>query len=54
MTRNHVDNKTYSYEKDGTVLSFTLRSDTKNQMKNFMELLEAAIKEVGEDLAALG
>lgn len=48
-----IDNavtKAFSYKKDGVTLAFALRTDTKNQLVIFEELLVAALEEVREDL----
>jgi hypothetical protein len=48
-----TDNKTtknFSYSKGKVSLTFTLRIDVKNELKDFLELLKVAQKEVEEEL----
>lgn len=48
---NHTQSKSFSYKKGGVTLSFSLRVDIKQEMKDFVELLERAVVEVGEEFA---
>lgn len=48
-----TDNKTtknFSYTKGKVSLNFTLRIDIKNELKDFLELLKVAQKEVESEL----
>ena len=45
-----IKNRTFSYTKGKVNLSFTLRTDIKDELKLFSELLEVAIIEVKEEL----
>lgn len=45
-----VRNRTFSYTKGEVNLNFTLRTDIKQQLKDFLELLEIAVKEVKEEI----
>lgn len=48
-----TDNKTtknFSYSKGKVSLSFTLRLDVKNELKDFLELLKVAQKEIELEL----
>lgn len=50
LTREHVESKTFSYKKGTVQLSFTLRVDVKQELKDFTECLEAALKDVAQVL----
>jgi len=43
--------KTFSYSKGSTLLSFSLRTDVKNQLIDFKELLEAALLDINKEIA---
>ena len=43
-------NKTFSFQKGDVSLNFTLRTDIKTQLKDFLECLKVAQKEVQEEL----
>jgi hypothetical protein len=45
-----IKNRTFSYSKGKVNLSFTLRTDTKDELKVFLELLEVAVLEVQEEI----
>lgn len=47
---NNTLSKTFDYSKGNVNLRFTLRTDIKKDLKDFLELLKVAIKEVEEDL----
>ena len=53
IKNNNEVTKKYSYEKNKITLSFNLRTDIKHQMKDFLELLKVAQKEIEEDLTKL-
>lgn len=53
LKRDNVEKKDYSYTLGGVSLSFTLRSDTKEQMKNFLKLMEAAKVDINKQLDKL-
>lgn len=42
--------KSFSYSKGNVNLSFTLRVDVKQDLKDFFECLKVAIKEVNEEI----
>ena len=46
----HQDNRTFSYSKGDIKLNFTLRIDTKSQLKDFKELLLKAVDDVSEEI----
>lgn len=46
-----VINRTFSYTKGDTRLSFTLRIDIKQELKDYVDLLEVALHDVREELA---
>lgn len=50
IKRNHSTPKTFSYKKGNCNLSFTLRIDMKPELKDFVEILKVATKEVEEEL----
>ncbi len=47
---DHTQTKQFSYSKNKVGLNFSLRTDTKTELKDFLELLEQAQKEVKEEL----
>ncbi len=50
LKENHKIEKSFSYSKGDCALDFTLRIDIKDQLKDFKELLDKAIKDVKEQL----
>lgn len=50
IEENHVTNRTFDYSKDGVSLRFTLRTDVKDQLETFKELLEKALGDVSEEI----
>jgi hypothetical protein len=50
---NNTVNKNFKYEKGKVSLNFTLRTDIKNELKDFLELLKVAQREVEEDINKL-
>lgn len=51
--RDHTENKTFSYKRNGVELDFTLRIDIKQQLKDFLELLKEAQKDVESEITKL-
>ena len=47
---NNTTSKHFSYSKGNVNLSFTLRTDIKTELKDFLELLKVATKEVDNEL----
>jgi len=47
---NNVTNKTFNYAKGKVTLNFTLRTDVKNELKDFLELLKVAQEEVKNEI----
>jgi len=47
---DNTTSKNFSYSKGKVGLNFNLRTDIKQEMKDFLELLEVAQKEVKEEL----
>ena len=45
-----ISKRTFSYEKTGVSLSFTLNLNNKEEMTKFKELLEKAVQDVQEAL----
>ena len=50
LKENHITNRTFNYSKGDITLNFTLRIDIKDQLKDFKELLEMAVKEISEEI----
>ena len=50
LERSNTESKTFNYVKGDVSLNFTLRTDIKQQLKDFLECLEVAVKEVKEEL----
>lgn len=50
VKQDHTTRKNFKYEKEGIALSFTLRVDVKNELKNFEDLLIVALEDVREEL----
>lgn len=48
-----IENKTFSYSKNKVNLSFTLRIDQKQELKDFKDLLQEAIKDIDKELCNL-
>ncbi len=53
LTKDNVVRKEYKYMQNDIPLTFNLRQDIKQEMKVWLNLLEAATKEVKEDLKKL-
>ena len=47
---DNTTSKNFKYSKNKVQLSFTLRVDIKNELKDFLELLKTAVAEVEEEL----
>ena len=47
---NSTTNRNFSYQKGEVSLSFSLRTDIKNQLKDFLELLNVALLEVKKEI----
>ena len=47
---NNTTSKNFSYSKGKIGLNFTLRTDIKQEMKDFLDLLKVAQKEVLEEI----
>jgi hypothetical protein len=50
LVSNSSTNRNFSYSKGKVSLAFTLRTDIKDELKIFKELLEVAILEVKEEI----
>lgn len=50
LTINNTEQKNFSYSKGNCNLNFVLRTDIKQELKDFLELLKVAAKEVEEEL----
>lgn len=49
-TKAHVERKEFAYSRNNVNLSFTLRTDIKQELKDFLELLKAAQIEVENEI----
>ncbi len=47
---DHTQTKQFSYTRNKVSLRFSLRTDIKSELKDFLELLKQAQKEVEEEL----
>jgi hypothetical protein len=54
VKQNNNVRKTFSYSKDKVALEFILRIDVKNELRDFKQLLEAALDEVDQELIKHG
>lgn len=58
LERSGVRNRTFSYsigrqgEKGFVQLNFTLRTDIKDELKNFLQCIEASVLDLKEEIAA--
>ena len=50
LKTNNTTSKNFSYSKGNTNLSFNLRTDIKGELKDFLELLKVAQKEVEKEI----
>lgn len=50
LQREQTQNKGFSYTKGATSLSFSLRIDIKQELKDFLECLEAAMADVKKEI----
>lgn len=50
LKTNNTTSKNFSYSLGEVTLAFSLRTDIKQQLKDFTELLKVAAKEVSEEL----
>lgn len=50
LQTNNTTSKNFSYSKGDVSLNFSLRTDIKQQLKDFLEILKVAIKDVEEQL----
>lgn len=50
VKREHVQNRTFKYTKNDVTLDFSLRTDIKQQLKDFKECLEAALVDVEAEI----
>lgn len=53
-SRDHVERKEFNYTRNGVGLNFTLRTDIKQELKDFLELLNEAIKDVSAEITNVG
>lgn len=54
LQREQQENRTFNYTKGNVRLNFTLRVDIKQEMKDFIECLEAALSDVNKALENYG
>jgi len=50
VKQNNTEQKNFSYTKGKCRLNFTLRTDIKTELKDFLELLKVAQKEIEQEL----
>lgn len=50
VIRDHRHSRTFSYQMGNVTLSFSLRTDIKTELKDFLSCLEEAQKDVTEEL----
>ena len=50
LQKTPTENKNFSYSKGNVTLSFNLRTDIKDQLKDFLELLKEGVKDVEKEL----
>lgn len=50
LQTNNTTSKSFNYQKGDVSLAFSLRTDIKQQMKDFQELLTVAQKDLKEEL----
>lgn len=53
LQRDHVQRKTFNYKKANVNLDFTLRVDIKQELKDFLECLEAATADVKKEIESI-
>lgn len=53
LVRDHTEKKDFSYQKGEVHISFQLRIDVKQQLKDAREILLAAIEDFDEELKKL-
>lgn len=53
LQKQNVTNKTFSYQKGNVSLNFTLRVDTKQELKDWIEIVKQSLEDVGEELQKL-
>ena len=53
LSSNKKDSRTWEIKKGDVTLSFALRIDIKQQLKDFRECATEAIKEIDEQLASM-
>lgn len=50
LKNNSTTSKNFSYSKGDVSLNFSLRTDIKQELKDFSELLKVAIEEVNKEI----
>lgn len=50
LKRNNTTSKNFDYQKGSVGLKFSLRTDIKQELKDFLELLKTAVEEVEEEI----
>lgn len=50
IKKQNTTNKTFSFSKGNTSLNFSLRTDIKTDLKDFLELLKVAQEEVENEI----
>jgi hypothetical protein len=52
LKKQHTDSRAFSYAKGNVQLNFTLRTDIKQELKDFKEVLQAALVDVDAEIEA--
>lgn len=50
LTKNHIESKSFNFNKGSVNLSFTLRIDIKSELQDFKELLDQAVIDVNKEI----
>lgn len=53
LEKHLVTEKTFSYQKEGVSLKFTLEVDNSSQLRKFKDLLEVALTDIDEELEGM-
>lgn len=50
LVSNHLTTKTFQYSKGAVTIKISLRNDIKQELKDGLEILEAIVKDIKEEL----
>ncbi len=51
VTKENAVSRTFTYRKNNVTLAFTLRTDVKTELSDFIDCMEVALVDVREELA---